>query len=180
MTAEALEIFAADNGRCELLEGNVTMMSPAGSEHGYIAAEILVLLAVHVREQKLGRVYAAETGFVLKRSPDTVRAPDVAFVSKNRLQSGPESSGYGLILPDLVIEVVSPSDRENEVKEKTEAWLGAGVRCVLNVHPKTRTATVHRSPDSVQEFQTDDVIDLSDIVDGWNPLVRNFFGSDDD
>lgn len=69
MTAKEFEIFASDNGRCELIGGSVKMMSPAGSEHGYIAAEILYLLSSHVRQYKLGRVYAAETGFILQQSP---------------------------------------------------------------------------------------------------------------
>lgn len=179
MTAEAFEIFAADNGRCELIEGKVRMMSPAGSEHGYIANEVAFLLTLHVREHKLGRVYAAETGFILRRSPDTVRAPDVAFISKDRLPSGREPKGFGEVMPDLVVEVISPSDRKNEFEEKTKAWLEAGVRCVLNLHPKDRRATVHRSPDAMEEFQADEVIELGDVVDGWKPLVRKFFGSDD-
>lgn len=81
MSAEDFEVFAAANGRCELLKGNVVMMSPAGSEHGSVAARILLLLGNHVQERELGRVYAAETGSVIERSPDTVRAPDVAFIS---------------------------------------------------------------------------------------------------
>jgi Uma2 family endonuclease len=180
MTAEAFEIFAADNGRCELIEGKVNMMSPAGSEHGYIANEIAFLLTLYVREHKLGRVYAAETGFILTGSPNTVRAPDVAYISKARLPEGRESRGFGKTIPDLVVEVISPSDRKNEFEEKTRAWLNAGVHCVLNVHPKERIATVHRPQHDAEEFQTDEVIDLGDIVDGWKPPVRSFFGSDQD
>ena len=116
MTAESFEIFASQNGRCELIEGNVRMMSPAGSEHGYVAAEILVLLGSHVRQHKLGRVYAAETGFIIQQSPDTVRAPDVAFISTDRLPER-EGRGFGTIMPDLVVEVISPSDTQHYIAE---------------------------------------------------------------
>ncbi len=176
MTAAAFEIFAADNGRCELLQGRVKMMSPAGAEHGYIAAKIMLQLGNHVERYQLGRVYAAETGFILERSPDTVRAPDIAYIARDRLPDRGEPQGFGIILPDLVVEVLSPTDRVSEIQEKTRAWIGAGVRCVINVHPVDRTATVHREFGDPREYRSRDQIDLSDVVDGWQPAVESFFG----
>lgn len=183
-TAEQFLQFAADNGRCELLRGKVRMISSAGSEHGYIANQIAFLLTSYVRRQKLGRVYAAETGFVLRRSPDTVRAPDVAFIATDRLSISGEGRGFGEVIPDLVVEVRSPSDRLDEVAGKTKSWLDAGVRCVINVDPQTATVVVHRSADDQRSddqrtYVTGDTIALNDIVANWNPTVESFFESDD-
>lgn len=93
-------------------------MAPAGHEHGHIAAEVAVSLGVHVRANKLGRVYAAETGFKLATDPDTVLAPDAAFVSAERLRSVTSSKGYFPGPLDLAIEIVLPNDRHSEVEEK--------------------------------------------------------------
>lgn len=179
MTADRFLEFAANNGRCELLKGKVRMMSPAGSEHGYIANQIAFLLTAHVRSRKLGRVYAAETGFILERSPDTVRAPDIAFIQKGRIPATGEERGFGQTVPDLVVEVISPNDQINDVAGKTAAWLPAGVRCVVKVDPKTQAVAVHRSENDVRLFVTGDVIELSDVVPGWNPTVFSFFETDD-
>ncbi|MGB7346373.1 MAG: Uma2 family endonuclease [Pirellulaceae bacterium] len=175
MTAEEFQVFAATNGRCELEQGKVRLMSPAGSEHGYIANEIGFLLTAHVRQYQLGRVYAAETGFIIERGPDTVRAPDVAFIKSARLPEQ-ESRGFGTVMPDLLVEVISPSDTDEMIENKTQLWLAAGVRCVVNVFPNTRTAYVHHEKETVS-VEGNTVIDLSDVVDDWRPQLNTFFGT---
>ncbi len=177
MTADAFERFAAVNGRCELIDGKVHLMSPAGSEHGFIAAQILVALGSHLKSKKIGRVYAAETGFVVSRNPDTVRAPDVAFIRRERLPEV-EAQGFGHITPDLVFEVISPSDTPEMIQSKTEMWLAAGVQ-VVNVFPSTRTVVKHAGADST-EFNIDDTINLSDVVEDWRPTTRELFGSSEE
>ena len=119
------------------------MMSPAGSEHGWIVTNVTVPLAVFVKQRSLGRVFGAETGFRIGHDPDTVRA-DVAFVTAMRV--GVElPPGFFPGPPDLAVEVLSPDDRAGEVLAKVQDWLDAGCRAVWVVDPRTRTVTVYRS-----------------------------------
>ena len=149
-TADDL-LAAGDIGRCELVRGELLMMSPAGFEHGVITQRIAAFLygyvSGYVSGRRLGVVTAAETGFVLARSPDTVRAPDVAFVAESRLPHG-RTVGYFEGAPDLAIEVLSPSEIRDEAARaraigKISDWLAAGCVEVWSVDPASRTVTVH-------------------------------------
>ncbi len=114
-------------GRCyELLRGELKEMSRAGSRHGRIAMRLGSLIERHARLNKLGTVYAAETGFKLAQNPDTVRAADGAFVARERIPPTGEPEGYWAIAPDLVVEVVSPSDSAQDVHSKVADWLHEG------------------------------------------------------
>ncbi|MCO6453954.1 MAG: Uma2 family endonuclease, partial [Pirellulaceae bacterium] len=126
-TAEQLAAMPADGKRYELVDGVLRMMSPAGSEHGRIASELLLQIGQHAKQHKLGRTYAAETGFLIQRDPDTVLAPDASFVSNDRLAGWGGHRGYLPLAPDLVAEVVSRNDRTKDVADKAQAWLDAGV-----------------------------------------------------
>ncbi len=137
ISAEDLLKKPNDGFRYELIEGELRKMSPAGQKHGRIAATITGSIVPHTRKNKLGAVYAAETGFLIQKNPDTVRAPDVAFVSQERLNEVGEVDGYWPGAPDLVIEVISPSDTYTEVEEKVFEWLKAGVRMVIVVNSKS-------------------------------------------
>src|SRR5689334_13924183 len=118
------ELFAmGDIGRCELLYGELVMMSPAGAEHGVIAGRFCRYLAEHVEEARLGAVFASETGF--KLAEDLVRAADAAFVARSRLATG-IPKGFFPGAPDLAVEVVSPEDRKREVADKINTWLAHG------------------------------------------------------
>ena len=89
-------------------------MSPAGSRHGRIAARLLVRITNYVEQHSLGETYAAETGFLIQRRPDTVRAPDVALVASSRLEEFVDHVGYLPFAPDLVAEVISPGDSSSD------------------------------------------------------------------
>ena len=143
-TAEELLRLPADGRRLELVKGKVYEMAPAGGEHGEVAGTALILLGSHIRNNRLGRVYAAETGFMLARDPDTVRAPDVAFVSTERLPEGRSPRSYPELAPDLAVEVISPNDRMREVLDKVANWLESGTRMVWLIDPIRRTVTVFR------------------------------------
>jgi Uma2 family endonuclease len=147
-TAEDL-LAASDIGPCELVQGTLVMMSPAGFEHGVITQRIAAMLHAYVAARKLGVVTAAETGFLLARSPDTVRAADVAFVAERRVPRG-RTVGFFEGAPDLAVEVLSPSDvRDHAARSraiaKIAAWLAAGCLEVWSVDPADRTVTVHTS-----------------------------------
>ncbi len=172
MTAEEL-LRTPSNGKIlELVDGEVRTMSPAGFEHGRIAMLIGSSLSNFVRERDLGQVAAAETGFLLRRNPDTVRAPDVAFVRKARLV---QTSGYFPGAPDLAIEVISPSDTYSEVDEKVIDWLRSGVQLVIVIDPKSRTAAVHRALTESIRIGIDGALDGGDVVEGWRLSVRDLF-----
>jgi len=145
VTADELLRMPNDGARYELVRGEVTRMAPAGQRHGRIAMNIATSLNGSVRAQRLGVGYAAETGFLLATTPDTVRAPDVAFVSRERLARQAEVEGYWPGAPDLVVEVISPADRYADVEDKVFDWLDAGVRLVVVVNPRKQVVTLYRS-----------------------------------
>ena len=110
LTAEELLRLSTTGHRYELVKGELFEMPPAGGRHGSVAMRIGALLNAYVRVHSLGEVFAAETGFILRWDPDTVRASDAAFVAKERLPTGELPPGYLEMVPDLAVEVVSPGD----------------------------------------------------------------------
>lgn len=176
MTAEQLEQLSQTGVRCELVAGELHTVSPAGFEHGFVAARILLLLGNHVRAKKLGKSFAAETGFLLSRDPDTVRAPDAAFVSNARLKDLPSNlKSYPPIAPDLVAEVVSPSDTFCEVEEKARYWIESGTSMVLVVDPSTQTLQVYQDEKHITVLREADNFDAGEVVPGWRFVVRELF-----
>jgi Uma2 family endonuclease len=175
-SAEELWRLPDDGLRRELVRGELHVMAPPGFEHGRVAMAVGALLALHVREGGLGVAVAAETGFILSRDPDTVRAPDAAFVSKERAERVGPTVKYWPGAPDLAIEVVSPDDSFREVEGKALDWLGAGSTAVLVLDPARRTATVYRERGGAQLHSGDDTLDLSDAVPGWRVAVAELFG----
>ena len=176
ITAEQLLAMPDDGNRYELIEGELHMMSPSGNVHGETAANITALLWNHVRHHRLGKVFAAETGFLLSRNPDMVRAPDAAFVATESLPSNDGGPSYLPLAPNLAVEVVSPSDSSTQVEEKARMWLDKGTAMVLVVDPATRTVRVYRTQDSIAVLTGSDQLDASDVVALWKPNVGEFFG----
>ena len=172
-TAEQL-LKAGDIGRCELVRGRLVMMVPAGADHGRIANEVAFRLTRFARSRKLGTVFGAETGFFLSRDPDTVRAPDAAFVRKGRLTA--PRRGYYPGAPDLAVEVVSPDDRPGEVGEKVAEWLGAGTRAVWVVDPEARAVTVHEPGKAARGIPETGVLRGGRVLRGFELPVREIFG----
>ena len=175
MTAEELLNMPDDGFRYELVRGDLRKMSPPGHVHGKYAMSIGASLAVHVKANGLGEVYAAETGFKLASNPDHVRAPDAAFVRRERAEAVGDAPGYFPGAPDLVIEVISPSDRYTEVDEKVADWLNAGAQAVVVVNPRVRVVRVHRSLTDVVTLTESDTLDVIDVVQGWQMPVREIF-----
>jgi len=175
ITAEELLEIPDDGFRRELVGGELRKIAPAGNAHGYVAMNVGVSLGAHVRANNLGRVYAAETGFKISSDPDTVLAPDAAFVRQERLDETGEVSGYWPGAPDLAVEVVSPHDRHSEVVEKTLTWLGAGCRMVLVADPERQTVTVYRSLQDISILTGDDAVDGAGVVPGWRLSPADIF-----
>ena len=174
-TAAELERLPDDGFRYELVCGELRKMTPAGNEHGRIAALLTISLGQHVLANRLGAIYAAETGFRLASDPDTVRAPDAAFVCQARLDAVGAVAGYWPGAPDLAVEVVSPGDRYGEVAEKVAAWLAAGTQMVVVVEPRQRTVAVHRADGVIRALREGDVLEGGEVVPGWKVSVAALF-----
>lgn len=175
ITAKQLAAMPGDGKRYELVNGELKMMSPAGGQHGRIAMRLGSMLEQHVRANRLGEVFAAETGFLLTTLPDTVRAPDAAFVNAEAFAGLDETRGFLPVAPDLVVEVVSPSDTSSDVEQKANSWIAYGVQLVLVVDPANHSIRAYREQVSIKVHFDDDVVDASDVVSGWKFAVRNVF-----
>jgi len=183
MTAEELMTNPVPNMRTELVGGRLQVCEPPGYRHGDVAARVLVAIGTHLANERRnlgwsklrGRLLAAETGFTLQRNPDTVRAPDVAYVRAERVPTE-DLPGYAEFAPDLVVEVRSPSDRTGMVLAKVADWLNAGTMVVWTIDPALRVARVYRADggesmlDATESLSGEDVlpglvIPLSDLFD---------------
>jgi Uma2 family endonuclease len=175
ITAEELLRMPDDGYRYELVRGELRKMAPAGHLHGRVAINVTTPLDRHVRAHNLGVVYAAETGFKLASNPDMVRAPDVAFIRRERVEEVGDVEGYWPGAPDLAVEVISPSDTYADVQEKVFDWLEAGTRMVILVMPRKRAVTVYRSLTDMIMLTEHDTLDGGDVVPGWQIPVRELF-----
>jgi Uma2 family endonuclease len=174
-TAEELFAAGADYERYELVRGEVRPMSPAGPQHGQIVQEIAGRIWMHVRERGLGRVITNDPGFILSRSPDTVRAPDAAFIRADRIPAGGVPRTYWDLAPDLIVEVKSPDDRERDIEDKIREFLDAGVKVVWLARPEVQTLTVHRACASPVVLTGDQVVTGDDVLAGFECRVGEFF-----
>jgi Uma2 family endonuclease len=166
MTADELLRTHLPDKRVELVRGVLVVREPAGFRHGAVSATLTKLLAHHVDSNELGSVLAAGTGFKLSTDPDTVRAPDVAFVSRERVPD-PAPLGYPALAPDLVVEVLSPGDRPGETLAKVGDWLNAGSRLVWVVDPSRRMARVYRHDGSEMVVTEGAALNGEDVVPGF-------------
>jgi Uma2 family endonuclease len=174
-TAEQLLRMPDDGFRYELVAGELKKMSPSGWRHSSIAGQLHTWLGQHVEKHDLGRVFGAEPGFVLARDPDTVRAPDIAFIRREHLPAAPPEDAFWPGAPDLAVEVVSPGDTVREVDEKVMAWLSAGAAMVWVVNPKWRSVTAYRSATDIKVFTEKDELDGQDVVPGFRCRVSDIF-----
>jgi Uma2 family endonuclease len=162
--------------RLELVNGEVREMVPAGGEHGEIAFDFGLLVGNYVKQHHLGRVTAAETGYILHTDvdgKDTVRAPDIGFV---RLERAPEpfTEKFVPLAPDLAIEVVSPGDKAHEIEEKVLDYLTYGVHVVWIVYPSSRTIVIH-TVDGLKRLTVKDTLEGGDILPGFKIAVSEIF-----
>lgn len=174
ITAEELLAMQGD-GRRELIDGILYEMPPAGGEHGKRALDAGVLLHGYAREHG-GEAFGAETGFMLARDPDTMRAPDAAYIGPKRADEIGPTPGYLPGPPDLAVEVVSPNDTFSEVHEKALAWVAAGCGVVLVVDPSGRRVTRYRATDDVTAFAGNQPIDCAPAMPGLAPTAAQLLG----
>lgn len=170
------EEYAAlpDDRRTELVKGRIIEVPPPGSLHGLVQVEIASLLREHVRKAGIGRVIT-ESGVVTRREPDSVRGPDVSFYSYERLPKGQIPAGYPAMMPEVVFEVLSPSQGLAGDLMKVGEYLAAGTLCVCVVDPRRRTAVLFSVDDEIVLLNAEDSLRLPFPLDGWTPRIGDFF-----
>lgn len=170
------ELLAMGNiGPSELIEGRIALMSPTGDEHAGYESNFDEHLKAYVRRTKSGRVRVGEIGIYIRRNPDTVRAADVAFISNERYARREKKSGYLDVAPELVVEIMSPDDRWNDVTQKLREYFAIGVRLVWVADPSTRTVYAYRSLTDVREFSQADTLTGDDVLPGFSVPVADLF-----
>ena len=175
LTADDLLRLYGEGVRGELIRGVLHETMSTGEEHGIVVSKLVIRLGIFVEPRRLGTIVASDSGVLLEHNPDTVREPDVAFTSFERRGSGPRSRGYAEAVPDLVVEVVSPSDKERDVLEKAEMWLSFGVRLVWVVRPETRTVDVHRVGEPIVTLDDTQSLDGLDVLPGLSCPLSDIF-----
>jgi Uma2 family endonuclease len=173
MTGEELA-RRRDLNPCELVNGRVVPMAPAGHIHGEVESRLDVKLALYAQETGSGRVMVGEVGIYTGRDPDTVRGADIVFISHGRYaRCGP--SAFLDVPPELVVEILSPEDRPGQVKEKIQEYLSAGVDRVWFVDSRRRSVLVYHSSGQVETLETGDILRDEEILPGFSLPLSELF-----
>lgn len=167
-----------DIGPSELVGGEIIPMSPTQAEHGMLEAVLTAALYVFAAKRRLGWVVSGEVGVYTHRSPDTIRAVGVAFISRQRQRRRP--SAFLEIASELVVEIVSPSDRWEGIRKKIAEYFGAGVDRVWIVEPEQRKVLVLRAPAELTELGEGDILRGEGALDGFELPLAELFGEEAD
>jgi Uma2 family endonuclease len=174
-TAEQLLHMPSDGYRYELIAGELHKMSPAGWRHGDVGGWLHGLIAAHLLTHRLGKLFMAETGFILGRDPDTVRAPDISFVRNDHVPAELREDAFWPAAPDLAVEVVSPGDTSREVNEKAHAWLAGGAQLVWVVNPILRTVSVYRPGEPILTLTEAEELSGEGVLPGFRCRIAEIF-----
>ena len=164
-----------DGSKQELVKGVVITMTAPGFRHGDVQSRIAFIIQLFLRDRRIGRV-TVESGVRTERDPDSVRGPDVAFWSAERLPFDQNPVGYPEVAADLCVEVRWPSDRMAELRRKATEYLTHNVRMVWIVDPEDQTVTVYRRPGEGRILSEDAVISGDDVLPGFSCRIAEFFG----
>jgi Uma2 family endonuclease len=174
LTAEEYWQSPLNTKHSELVRGEVVETMPPSKEHGTVALKIGSLLLAWAERGQLGQV-GVESGFILARDPDSIRGPDVYYVSAERAQSDNKSAAFWTIAPDLAVEVVSPSESASEIREKVRDFLAAGTPLVWVVFPSTREVIVHTTDGLARTYGEDDLLENQEVLTGFSCRVAELF-----
>jgi Uma2 family endonuclease len=165
-----------DTGRAtELVRGKIVTMNVPAPMHGYICSNVVALLRAHTDPRNLGRVMSNDSGVVTRRDPDTVRGADVSYYSFDRLPRGPFSNRYLSVVPELVVEVLSPDDRWSDVHAKTAEYLEAGVVVVCVIDPGTESVQLYYANQPPRTLSKDDDVTLPEVLGDFRSPVAKLF-----
>jgi Uma2 family endonuclease len=175
LTIEEFERLPEEDAfRVELVRGRLVREPRPAALHGWVQLHLGSMLLNHVERHRRGEVFS-DIGVILSTEPATVRGPDLAFVSSERLPSGPPKRGFLAFAPDLCVEIVSPSNTSAGIHEKVLEYLEAGTRLVWVVHPEARTVTEYRSPSEIRILAVTDELDGGGVLPGFRTPVVTLF-----
>ncbi|MHB8902257.1 MAG: Uma2 family endonuclease [Thermoguttaceae bacterium] len=173
-TADELLRAPSDLGSCELVRGELVMMSPGKGQHAAVGARVVRALSNHVHAHRLGEVFDSSAGYVLSRDPDTVREPDVSFLTVERLKKQ-DLDAFLEGAPDLCVEILSPGNTAAEMRSKMEDYFAAGCRVMWIVDPLRRSVAVHRPESGPLMLTEDDTLTEEGLLPGFSLAVREIF-----
>ena len=170
------ELLALPDSKNYELVGGELRERAMGVLTSAVAIRVSSRLFNHVDANQLGNVFDAENGYqCFPDSPKTVRRPDVSFISIERLKNEELGDGWAKIVPDLVVEVLSPNDLIYEVEAKLAEYRRVGVPLIWIVAPPTRSVRVIRRDRSIAEFDAGDILSGEDVVPGFSCRVVDLF-----
>ena len=161
-----------DGRKYELVDGEI-VVSPAGMRHSEVTLKIAGLILGFLETHPIGKAYSSDVGIALPNG--NVRSPDVTYVSLGKLPGGHSPESFGEVVPDLAVEVLSPSDSLKELGRKIGEFLEQGVPLVWLVDPKRQTVTVYRSLTDTQQLGPADTITAEPVLPGFSAAVHRFF-----
>ena len=175
LTADDLLRLYGQGVRGELIRGELHETMSTGINHGRTVTKTVIQLGSFIEPRQLGTVVASDTGTWLERDPDTVREPDIAYISAEKMPLDADIPGYSEVVPDLVIEVTSPNDSQREIREKAQMWLDFGVSLVWVAHPESKTVDMYFPDGSVITLTENDNLDGGDALPGFSCPIRDIF-----
>jgi len=174
LTAHDYWLLPENGMQRALVRGEVYESMPPGGRHGLIAAMLSTLLRLWARTGPQGCV-GVESGFLLTRNPDTVRGPDVFFIRAERIPSTGIPEGFWMIHPDLAVEVVSPNETAEDMREKVRDYLAAGTPLVWVIYPRTHEVVAHTPDGLARTYSRNDILDAPTILPGFTCAVHTLF-----
>jgi Uma2 family endonuclease len=175
ITAEEFERRPGTDAVEELVRGRIVMSPPPNRIHGMICIETAFHIRLYLQQHPIGRVVGSDAVIIVRRDPDTVRGADLAYYSFERLPRDAPNVGYGPEIPELVFEVLSPSDRWKKAMVKVGEYLDAGVLAVVVLDPEERTAHVFGAEAEPTRLGPDDLLRFESILPGFEAVVGRFF-----
>jgi Uma2 family endonuclease len=175
LMAEDLLNLPDDGCFYELLDGVLVEIPPPGATHGNVSGNVCFVIKSYVKQPELGYVLSNDPGVILHRDPDRVRAPDVCFIARERVSSDSLPDGYLEFVPDLIIEVISPSDRAGDVQAKIDEWLAAGAHLAWAVYPSARRVVVFTSDGAARVYGVSDTLTGAPVLLDFSVAVADLF-----